>query len=128
MKLRRARPHLKRPFKAPLYPFAPIIGIVASLGLLPFMDPRVLVLGAGLGVLALLAYYLSMVGYYRIRIAFGGISLGTGGFVALLAYMMEIGLVPLAMPPILLYVLILISAVSVMAGVLNITTRTRKIF
>jgi APA family basic amino acid/polyamine antiporter len=128
MKLRRARPHLKRPFKAPLYPFAPIIGIVASLGLLPFMDPRVLVLGAGLGVLALLAYYLSMVGYYRIRIAFGGMSLGTGGFVALLAYMIETGLVPLAMPPILLYVLILISAVSVMAGVLNLTTRTRKIF
>jgi len=128
VKLRRTKPHLKRPFKAPLYPFTPIVGIVASLGLLPFMDPRVLALGAGLGVLALLAYYLSMVGYYRIRIAFGGMSLGIGVFVALLAYLMATEFVPLAMPPILLCVLILVSAISILAGVVNITTPTRKIF
>jgi len=76
----------------------------------------------------LLAYYLSIVGHYRIRIAFGGMSLGIGVFVALLAYLIETGLVSIAIPPIFLYVLILISAISILAGVLNITTPTRKIF
>jgi len=128
MKLRRTKPYLNRPFKVPLYPLAPIVGIVASLGLLPFIGPRVLALGAGLGVLALLAYYISMVGYHRIRIAFGGMSLGVGVFVALLAYMMETGLVPLVMPSIFLYFLILVSVISILTGVLNITTPTRKIF
>ncbi len=128
MKLRKTRPHLNRPFKAPLYPFAPIVGIVVSLGLLPFMDPMVLALGAGLAVLALLAYYLSMVGYYRVRIAFGGMSLGMGGFVMLLAYLMETRLLPFIISPPLFYVLIFVSVISILAGVLNITTRTRKIF
>ncbi|MDH5636303.1 MAG: APC family permease [Candidatus Bathyarchaeota archaeon] len=128
MKLRRTKPHLKRPFKAPLCPFTPIVGIVASLGLLPFMDPKVLALGAGLGVLALLAYYLSMVGHYRIRVAFGGMSLGIGVFAALLAYLIETGLLPLVTPPVLFYVLIFVSAVSILAGVLNVTTPTRNIF
>jgi len=128
IKLRKTRPHLKRPFKAPLYPVAPIVGIVVSLGLLPFMDPIVLALGAGLGVLALLAYYLSMVGYYRVRIAFGGISLGMGGFVTLLTYLTETRLMPFVISPPLFYVLIFVSVVSILAGVLNITTRTRKIF
>ena len=128
IKLRRTKPHLKRPFKAPLYPFTPIVGIVASLGLLPFIDPRVLALGAGLGILALLAYYISMIGYYRIRVAFGGMSLGTGVFLALLTYLIETGFVPHIMSGIPLYILIFVSVISILAGVLNITTRTRKIF
>ena len=128
MKLRQKKPSLKRPFRVPLYPFTPIAGIVTSLMLLLFIDVKVLTLGAGLSVLALLAYYLSMVGHYRIRIAFGGMSVGVGFFLALTAYLMATGFVPLVMPPILLYVLILASAISILAGVLNITTRTRKIF
>jgi len=128
MKLRQKKPNLERPFKVPLYPFTPIAGIATSLMLLLFIDLKVLTLGAGLGILALLAYYLSMVGHYRIRIAFGGISLGIGVFVAFLAYLMEKGLVPLTTPSILLCVLILASAVSILAGILNITARTRKIF
>jgi len=128
MKLRQKKPDLERPFKVPLYPFTPIAGIVTSLMLLLLIDVKVLTLGAGLGILALLAYYLSMVGYYRIRIAFGGMSLGIGVFAALLVYLMATGLVPLVMPPILLYILILVSVISILAGILNITTPTRKIF
>jgi len=36
MKLREKEPHLKRPFKAPLYPLTPIAGIVLSFLLLVF--------------------------------------------------------------------------------------------
>jgi len=128
MKLRQKKPNLERPFKVPLYPFTPIAGIVTSVMLLLFIGMNVLTLGAGLGVLALLAYYLSMVGHYRIRVAFGGMSLGIGVFAALLAYLIETGLLPLVTPPVLFYVLIFVSAVSILAGVLNVTTPTRNIF
>jgi len=128
IKLRQKKPNLERPFKVPLYPFTPIAGIVTSVMLLLFIDMKVLTLGTGLIALALLAYYLSIVGYYRIRIAFGGMSLGIGVFVALLVYLVETGLVPIVIPPILLYILILVSVISILAGILNITTPTRKIF
>jgi hypothetical protein len=60
-----------------------------------------------------------------LQVALGGISLGTGIFVALLTYLIEIGFVPLTFPRI---ILIFVSAVSILASILNITARTRKIF
>ena len=128
MKLREKEPHLKRPFKAPLYPFTPIAGIVMSLLLLTFPmllrdvnAESALISGLGLMVLVLATYYLSMVGRYRLRVAVGGISLGMGVLLALLAPSLLIPRLPL-------YVLIFVSAVSIIAGVLNVTARTRKIF
>jgi len=89
MKLREKEPHLKRPFKAPLYPFTPIAGIVMSLLLLTFPmllrdvnAESALISGLGLMVLVLATYYLSMVGRYRLRVAVGGISLGMGVFMS----------------------------------------------
>ena len=127
MKLREKEPHLKRPFKAPLYPITPIAGIVMSFLLLTFPvllrdvnAESALVSGLGLMVLVLTTYYLRMVGRYRLRVAVGGISLGMGVLLALLA--------PLLIPRLPLYVLIFVSAVSIIAGVLNVTARTRKIF
>ena len=127
MKLREKEPHLKRPFKAPLYPITPIAGIVMSFLLLTFPvflrdvnAESALVSGLGLMALVLATYYLRMVGRYRLRVAAGGVSLGMGVLLALLA--------PFMTPRFPLYVLIFVSAVSILAGVLNVTVRTRKIF
>jgi len=127
MKLREKEPHLKRPFKAPLYPITPIAGIVMSFLLLTFPvllrdvnAESALIFGLGLMALVLTTYYLRMVGRYRLRVAVGGISLGMGVLLALLT--------PLLIPRLPLYVLIFVSAVSIIAGVLNVTARTRKIF
>jgi len=128
MKLRKAKPELKRPFKAPLYPLTPILGIGSSLLLLAFIDVRVLTLGAELSILALLAYYVIMMGYSRIRIAFGGINLGIGGLGMLLAYLIKSNLISLPgilaqWTNMLFYGLILVSVVYILAGVLNVTTK-----
>ena len=132
MKLREKEPHLKRPFKAPLYPITPIAGIVMSLLLLMFPvflrdvnAEGALISGLGLVAFVLATYYLRMVGRYtsfelnRLRVAVGGISFGIGISVALLA--------PLLISRFPLYVLIFVSAVSIIAGILNVTAPTRKI-
>jgi len=133
MKLRKKKPHMKKPFRTPLYPLTPIAGLVMSLVLLavPMFDvnaKNALMSGLGLTAIVLMAYYLRMVGRYRLQVAVGGISLGTGIFVALLIYLIEIGFVPLILPRIFLDILIFVSAVSILAGILNVTTGTRKIF
>jgi len=133
MKLRKKKPRMKKPFRTPLYPLTPIAGLVMSLVLLavPMFDvnaKNALMSGLGLTAIVLMAYYLRMVGRYRLQVAVGGISLGTGIFVALLIYLIEIGFVPLILPRIFLDILIFVSAVSILAGILNVTTGTRKIF
>jgi amino acid transporter len=128
MRLREKEPHLNRPFKAPLYPITPIAGIAMSFLLLAFPllsrdvnAESALVSGLGLMVLVLATYYLRMVGRYRLRVAVGGVSFGMGVLLALLTP-------SLLIPRLHLYFLILVSAVSTLAGLLNITARTRKIF
>lgn len=125
MKLRVKKPYLPRPFKVPLYPYTPIAGILVSLILLIFIEPRAFSLGIGFIALGLLAYYIRMVGYHRIRIAFGGMSLGIGGFTTFLAYLVGTGFaLSLALSPqlttILFYVLIFVSIISILAGIFNI--------
>jgi len=129
IKLRREKPLLDRPFKTPLYPFTPIAGIVTSLFLLMFIDVGVLSLGIVLCVLAVLAYYIIMVGYLRFRIAFGGISLGLGGFTLILAGLIVTGSMPFnvlspAMTTIILFILIFVSIIQIIAGVLNVTAKS----
>ena len=135
MELREKRPYMKRAFRAPLYPVTPMAGIAMSIVLIVFPmflkdvnAASALMWGLGLVALVLTTYHLRMVGRYRLRVALGGVSLGIGVFAALLAYLIGIGFEPLVVPRIPPYVLIFVSAVSIMAGVLNITTRTRKIF
>jgi len=129
IKLRKERPRLKRTFKAPLYPFTPIVGIVASLLLILFIeDVGVLILGAELTILALLAYYIRMTGYSRIRIAFGGINLGIGSFALLLLFLMQTGLTPITIPQELatpvFYGLIFLSVTQFLAAALNINGKS----
>jgi len=130
MKLRREKPLLDRPFKVPFYPFTPIAGIVTSVFLLIFIDVGVLSLGMVLCVLAVLAYYIRMVGYLRFRVAFGGISLGLGGFTAILAYLIASGFMPFnGVSPITITAIVLIllfaSVIQIIAGLLNVTAKSR---
>jgi APA family basic amino acid/polyamine antiporter len=135
LKLRKKRPYIKRSFKTPLYPITPIAGIVMSFVLLVFPmflgdvnAINALMSGLGLMALVLITYHLRMVGRYRLQVAVGMISLGIGILMASLTYLIEIGFVPLILPRIFLYILIFVSAVSILAGILNISTRTSKIF
>jgi amino acid transporter len=130
IRLRKIAPHLKRPFKVPLYPLTPIAGIAASVFLALFIEPSVLVLGAELIVVALLVYYIRLIGQNRIRIAFGGISLGLGAFLLYIAY--SIGTKSLQLHglsqevySIIFYLLIFVSIVQLLSGVLNITVSDR---
>ena len=52
MKLRRDKPNLKRPFKVPLYPATPILGILTCLFLIVLLDHATLVMGAALFIVA----------------------------------------------------------------------------
>jgi APA family basic amino acid/polyamine antiporter len=130
IKLRKIAPHLKRPFKVPLYPLTPIAGIAASAFLVLFIEPSVLILGLELGIVALMVYYIRMVGHHRIRIAFGGISLGLGAFVAFVAYLLGTNSIVLQgvsqeVATLVFYVLLFVSIIQVLAGVLNMTVSDR---
>jgi len=130
IKLRKTAPHLKRHFKVPLYPLTPLAGIVTAAFLLIFIEPDVLILGLELGVIALLVYYIRMVGYSRIRIAFGGISVGLGFFTAVVAYLLGNNVIVLQgtsplMESIVFWILLLASAIQFGAGLLNVTASDR---
>ena len=125
IKLRKIAPHLKRPFKVPLFPITPIAGLVTCALLVLFIEPSVLVLGLELGVVALLVYYIRMIGYNRIRIAFGGISLGLGGFVTFIAYMLGTKVIVLqgvspVVSSLIFYVLVIVGIIQISAGILNL--------
>jgi amino acid transporter len=127
IKLRREKPYMERPFKAPLYPLTPIAGLAASIFLIAFIEPTVLILGLELSIIALLVYYIKMVGHTRLHIAFGGMSLGLGTFTSFLAYLTGTsqiklsGILPEATTAVF-YVLIFASLIQILAGILNITT------
>ncbi len=125
IKLRKIAPHLKRPFKTPLYPLTPIAGIIASVFLLLFIEPSVLILGFELVIVAVLVYYIRMVGHHRIQIAFGGISLGVGVFVAFAAYLLGTGSIVLqgvsqGTVTLVFWVMVFVSIIQILAGILNL--------
>jgi APA family basic amino acid/polyamine antiporter len=130
IKLRKIAPHLKRPFKVPLYPLTPIAGIAASIFLTLFIEPSVLILGFELIMVALLVYYIRMVGHHRMRVAFGGISLGLGAFVAFVAYLLGTNSLVLSgvsqeVAALVFYVLLFVSIIQILAGILNLTASDR---
>jgi amino acid transporter len=125
IKLRKTAPHLDRPFKVPLYPFMPLAGLATCAFLVFFIEPPVIVLGLELGIVALLVYYIRMVGYNRIRIALGGVSLGLGVFAAFVAYLLGTNSIVLhdvapSVSTLIFCFLIFISIVEVLGGLLNI--------
>ena len=56
--LRRRMPNLRRPFKVALYPLAPILGAVSCWVFVPTLEPRSLLLGAGLTLIGCVLYLL----------------------------------------------------------------------
>jgi amino acid transporter len=125
IRLRKEKPFLDRPFKTPLYPFVPILGIIMSLTLLVFIELRASALMFEFIVLALIIYYLRMTGYHRLRVALGGINLGIAGFMALLLYLTGMDIMPLAVPPPVLCTSILILSVYALAGILNLIAKVK---
>ncbi len=130
IQLRRKMPRLHRPFKAPLYPFTPIAGIVMSILLLTF--PVILrdinaesALFSSLGLIAtvLITYYLRMVkreiDFNRLQVAMGGICFGAGVIMIVLA--------PAIVTSSLFLIVIVFGLISIAAGILNILVPARKI-
>jgi amino acid transporter len=129
IKLRQERRSLARPFKVPLYPLTPILGIVTSLLLLFFLDIGTIVMGAELFLFGLLVYYIKMVGHSRLLIAMGGMNLGIAAFSALLVYLIASGSLTVALPPVitvtLFVVALTVSVIYLVAGVLSVTARNQ---
>jgi len=127
IKLRRDKPDLYRPFKVPLYPLTPILGILTSLLLIFFLEPSTLLIGTELFIFGLIVYYIRMVGYYRICLAVGGMNFGISALSALLAYLMISGSIPIPVPQdtTLLFfgIAVFISVTYLIAGLLNITRK-----
>jgi amino acid permease len=126
MKLRKEKPHMDRPFKTPLYPFTPIMGIVLSVALLvapTFLGDAnaadALISGIGLTAVVIGTYYLRMAGLYRLQIAVGGIGIGVGISAAVLAFLVEAGFVAPIFPFIPSYIMLFISIVLIIGGILN---------
>jgi len=125
IKLRTDKPNLHRPFKVPLYPLTPILGIVTSMFLIFFLELGTILIGIELLLLGLLAYYLRMVQYDKTCLAVGGMNLGIGAFSALLAYLVISNSIPMTQGVALIVsaVAILVSVIYLAAGLLNITSR-----
>jgi amino acid transporter len=130
IQLRKKMPRLDRPFKAPLYPITPIVGIVMSVILLVFPVIRgdsnaegALLSSLGMVAVVLVTYYLRMIkreiDFNRLRVAMGGVCFGAGATLMLLA--------PAIAPPSLVIYVVLVGFVSFIAGILNIIVSARKI-
>jgi amino acid transporter len=127
IKLRRDKPNLYRPFKVPVYPLTPILGISTSVMLLFFLEPGTLFIGAELFIFGLVAYYIRMIGHYRSCLAAGGMNLGISAFSALLAYLIVSASlsIPLSqnMVSLICGVAVFISIIYLIAFLLNITIK-----
>lgn len=125
IKLRQKMPYVERPFRIPLYPVLPIVGILLCVIFLGF--PMLLgdmhaidalFSGVILVALVLMIYYLRMVGRQRIQVAMGGASLGIGIILFIYLILSEILVTP--MQNTMKWSMFLMSAISIIAGVLNI--------
>lgn len=131
LKLRKEKPHMVRPFKTPLYPFTPVAGFIMSFALLVFPmllrdvnATNALISGIGLTVLVLMTYYFRMMGRNRLQIAIGGVGLGIGVSLLFLTYLAQAGFVSPIFPNISSHIMFCISAIFIMAGILNVTAHS----
>jgi amino acid transporter len=123
IRLRKTRPALFRPFKVPFYPITPILGILASLLLIFFLEPGTLLIGLSLFVLGLVVYYIRMVGYRRMSLAIAGMNMGTSIIAAFIAYLLAGTGVGLAISPSIRLILVIgavfVSIICLLAFILN---------
>jgi APA family basic amino acid/polyamine antiporter len=99
IRLRKTKPKLPRPFKVPLYPLTPILGIATSLLLIVFLEPLTLLVGLTLFVFGLVVYYLCMVGSETIHLAIGGMNACIALFTALFASLILTNTLPIELSP-----------------------------
>jgi len=129
IKLRRDKPNLNRPFKVPLFPLTPILGIITSLLLLFFLEPGTLLIGLELFIFGLIAYYIRMVGYHRICCAMGGMNFGISAFSALIACLIISNSMPITLSSdtgLLFFCLaVFVSMIYLVAGLLNVARKYR---
>jgi len=130
IKLRKKMPRLSRPFKTPLYPYTPIIGVIIAFILIVFIESSAIMLGLEFILFSIVIYHLKMMGYQRLRLAVGGINLGISGITALLIHFIQTGLIQLTTSPqeknILIISTAIIGIIFFTAGILNLTRREKK--
>lgn len=133
IRLRKKKPYMNRPFKTPLYPVIPVLGLVLSVALL-FVP---IVIGDGNAIDALtssigligivfVSYYLRMAGRYRAQIGLGGIGIGVGASLAFFSLLRIAGLAVNIMPFVPSYVQLVFSIVFLVTGYFNLTAGKRK--
>jgi amino acid transporter len=127
IKLRKDKPSLVRPFKVPLYPLTPILGIGTSLLLIFMLDPSTIFMGTELFLVGLVAYYVRMVRSELAYPAVGGIDLGLSGFSALLAYLVVSNTLPITLSQSTTWIVfatsVIVSVTCLVAGLLNVTRK-----
>jgi basic amino acid/polyamine antiporter, APA family len=133
MKLRKTQPYMERPFKTPLYPLLPVLGVILSLSMLVapvlFGDGNALdALTSGLGLVAIVlgSYYLRMTGRFRVQIALGGVGIGTGISLLCLNLISLTGLAQPIIPFIPIYVQLFFSVILIVSGFFNFITHNYK--
>ncbi len=130
MRLRKIKPYMNRPFKTPLYPFTPALGVILSVALL-FVPVLIgdgnaidaLTSSIGLTGIVLVSYYLRMVGRYRTQIALGGIGIGVGIFLAVSSLFALSRIIFLPFPS---YLQIFVSVIFIVTGFFNLRAGVKK--
>ncbi len=126
IRLRQKKPYMDRPFKTPLYPVTPVLGIILSVALLfvPILigDGNAidaLTSSVGLTGIVLVSYYLRMAGRYRTQIALGGIGVGVGVCLAVFSVFNLLHFIPS-------YVQFFVSVVFIVTGFFNLSAGKKK--
>ena len=126
MRLRQTKPYMDRPFKTPLYPFTPVLGVILSVALLfiPILigDGNAIdALTSSIGItgIVIVTYYLRMVGRYRTQIALGGIGVGVGVFLIVSSFFDVLVLIPN-------YVKLFVGIVFLIAGLFNCSVGRKR--
>jgi APA family basic amino acid/polyamine antiporter len=124
MKLRKEKPDLDRPFKTPLYPYTPIVGIFIALLLMIFVEGSAILLVLEFSMILLIVYHLRMIGYRRLRLAIAGINLGVSGIITLILFLLQTGTIKLGQNPqeqaTLVFFGSILGATFLIAGILNL--------
>lgn len=133
IRLRRTKPYMNRPFKTPLYPFAPIFGVILSVVLL-FIPVLIgdgnaidaLTSSMGLTGIVVVSYYLRMAGRYRAQIALGGIGVGVGISIGISSILSIIGSGIHILPFIPSYIQVFVSIIFIVTGFFNLNAGAKK--
>ena len=120
MKLRWTMPKLRRPFKVPLFPLTPLLGIATSMLLIIFLEPLTLLVGLSLFVIGLVVYYLRMVGLDVIRLTIGGMNAGIAIFAAIVAILLLTNSLPLELSPDITTLLSVVSVLVVLVCIVYV--------